>query len=228
MTKDLPAPFRLDARLACIAAEIPACDLAADIGADHGKLSCWLLVSGRVKRMIVSDISKTSRDKARDLFVEHQVLDRVDFSGDDGLNAIHGEPQAVIIAGMGGGLIHDILQQDVSLRGARLVLSAHTELPLVREALQAKKYRIEQETLVQSGGRYYRVLTAVPGQMLLNDRQRMMGINVKACCGTSLIEYYQWQMKVAASWRGEKGNRYREYLEEELASHESKHSTSNP
>ena len=90
---------RLDTRLNCIAEEVPACNLAADIGADHGKLSCWLLASGRVQRMIVSDISKVSRDKARDLFIRHEVMDRVTLLGADGLHAIAGSRPDVVIIG---------------------------------------------------------------------------------------------------------------------------------
>lgn len=207
---------RLDARLACIAQQVPVCELAADIGADHGKLSCWLLLSGRVRRMIVSDISKTSREKARDLFVSYGLMEQVCLTGADGLHALRGRPQTIIIAGMGGNLLQSILLQDVCLDGARLVLSAHTELPLVRDALVERRYQILHETLVLADGRYYRVITAEPGYMTLTAKQRIMGIHVRASAGVSLEAYYRWQMQVAASWRGHRGMAYRTYLKEEL------------
>lgn len=211
---------RLDARLACVASQVPPCALAADIGADHGKLSCWLLASGRAERMIVSDISKPSRDKARDLLLEHELLDRARISGEDGLMALEGSrPDCVIIAGMGGGLVAGILSQDVPLTAGRLVLSAQTELPLVRTALMNRGYRILFETLVKSGGRYYRVLTAEPGEQLLTERELELGINLQAAPGTSLKDYLDWQMKVAGEWQGEKGERYRAFLKEELEQH---------
>ena len=208
---------RLDTRLNCIAEEVPACNLAADIGADHGKLSCWLLASGRVQRMIVSDISKVSRDKARDLFIRHEVMDRVTLLWADGLHAIAGSrPDVVIIAGMGGALVADILRQPVDLQGARLILSAHTELPLVRAALQARSYAILRETLVRAAGRYYRVITARPGEQALSPAQMELGVHLRGYAGADVRAYFRWQLEVARDWQGERGARYRTYLEEAL------------
>lgn len=207
---------RLDERLACIAQQVPACELAADIGADHGKLSCWLLLSGRVQRMIVSDISRASRDKARDLLMSHDLMDRVCLSDKDGLHALREKPQTIIIAGMGGSQLRSILLQNVDLSGARLVLSAQAELPLVRDALADRRYQILHETLVRAGGRYYRVITAEPGYMALTAKQRILGFNVQASEGVSLEAYYRWQMQVASIWQGDRGAVYRAYLREEL------------
>lgn len=39
----------MDERLKAVMSLVPACDTAADIGADHGRLSCNLLYSGKVK-----------------------------------------------------------------------------------------------------------------------------------------------------------------------------------
>lgn len=213
----------LDARLAAIAAEVPTSKLAADIGADHGKLSCWLLKTGRVQHMIVSDISKISRDKARDLFIEHEVLDRVTLSGEDGLHALHGQPDTIIIAGMGGGLVSRILRQEVDLHPSRLVLSAHTELEEVRDALMTRTYSIEKEQLVKAAGRYYRVITAVPGEQVLSEAQRVLGANVTGTATANLLDYYRWQLEIANTWRSERGTVYQACLKEAISELEANH-----
>ena len=226
MTESLSAWLpRLDARLACIASEVPACNLAADIGTDHGKLPCWLLASGRVKNMIVSDISKISRDKARDLFIEYEVMDRVILSGANGLFALQGNPEAVVIAGMGGGLISEILLKDVALNSAKLILSAQTELPQLRDTVLRKGYRISKELLVFSGGRYYRIITASPGAQKLSEFQRELGFNLQGTPGAKLMDYFHWQMEVAQTWQGEKGRKYRTILQEALDEQRSYHCT---
>jgi len=141
----LPA---LDRRLSRIAEQVPVCDLAADIGADHGKLSCHLLHTGRVKRMIVSDISQHSRDKARDLFIRHRLMDRVSLSAADGLHALDGQKaDAVIIAGMGGALIARILQQDVDVQGALLLLGALVLYPIVATVTAEGWRQVGDDTL---------------------------------------------------------------------------------
>ena len=103
-------PPRLDARLRLVADCVPPCALAADIGADHGKLSAWLLWQKRCDRMIVSDISAASRAKARALFNRLGLLERVAFSQAPGLYALSQPVQAVIISGLGGGTMAEMLR----------------------------------------------------------------------------------------------------------------------
>lgn len=218
------SPHRLDPRLRCVARHVPFCALAADIGADHGRLSCDLLRSGRCQRMIVSDLSPVSRSRARDLFLAAGVLERVTLSGQDGLYALQDQPDAVIMSGMGGGLIARILRQDIDLHGAKLVLSAQSEWPLVRDAVLARGYRIVEEELVRSRGRYYTVLSALPGIQRLTERERAFGFNLTAQDGETLAGYYRWQFPVTAAWRGEKGRQAREWLQEALDEQERKRS----
>lgn len=205
---------RLDERLSCIADQVPPCSLAADIGADHGKLSLWLLVNGRCKRMIVSDISPVSRDKARDLYIRHQVLDRVILSGENGLNALREMPEAVIISGLGGGVISEILNQDVPLYGARLILSAHTQLPTLRDTIIKIGYRILSEHVVHAKARYYLVITAAPGMQILSETERLLGSSLTGTDSSSVKEYLSWQLSVARVWQGAAGERYRKEIQE--------------
>ena len=58
---------QLDARLQAVAALFTPCETGADIGADHGKLSCYLLAHNICKKMIVTDISAGSLSKAKQL-----------------------------------------------------------------------------------------------------------------------------------------------------------------
>ena len=62
---------QLDERLKTVFDLFPACDIGAEIGADHGRLSCNLLAKGKVKHMLVTDISAPSLEKAKRLFRIH-------------------------------------------------------------------------------------------------------------------------------------------------------------
>lgn len=219
---------QLGTRLSRIADLVPRCELAADIGADHGKLSCHLLHSGRANRMIVSDIGRNSRAKARDLFIRHGLIDRVIISGADGLHALSENADAVIIAGMGGELIARILAQDVDLQGATLILSAQTELPLVRAAILNKGYRINKEVLTRENGRFYRILTANPGQQELNEFELALGVHIEETAEASLLDFITWQLDVSKSWRGARGDAWRKHLKEALDAHKTDHSTKSP
>ena len=70
-----------------------------------------------------------------------------------------------LIAGMGGETIRTVLLSGADkLSGAVLVLSSHTEQPLVRRTLPEIGYHIVQEKLCQAAGRFYIFWRAEPGQ----------------------------------------------------------------
>ena len=126
----------LDERLQAAADLFTACDIGADIGADHGRLSCYLLHHQVCGRMIVSDVSADSLMKARRLLALHGLDERADFRVADGLDTLDAPVNCLAICGMGGRLMGDILLRGrQKLQGASLVLSCHTEIPLLRQIL---------------------------------------------------------------------------------------------
>ena len=141
-------PIVLDDRLSRAAALFPACAYGADIGADHGRLSCYLLESGKCGRMCVADISESSLEKAKKLLTRRGLDDRADILIGDGLSVLPRPAQAIAILGMGGKtLSHILLSGKDRLCGAALILSAHTEIETVRRALVELGYRIEAEEI---------------------------------------------------------------------------------
>ena len=59
-----------------------------DVGCDHGKLSLYLVKSGRAERVIATDINKMPLQKAIDLFSENGISDKAEFHLTDGLQNI--------------------------------------------------------------------------------------------------------------------------------------------
>ena len=210
-----PLPL-LDERLSCIRDEVLRCALAADIGADHCKLSLSLLSTGRCERIIVSDTSPHSRDKARVLFASHRLMERVSIRGEDGLNALHGKPEAVVIAGMGGRTIARILSQNVPLQGARLIISANQEIPMAREAVVNRGYRILREMVVKANGHFHLVMSAVPGAQTLSEPQRMLGVCLTGTPSAQVMDYLLWQLSIARDWRTPEGIRHKALMREYL------------
>lgn len=227
MTDSLPHPPRLDPRLSLVASLVPKCHIAADIGADHGKLSAFLLMSGRCDRMIVSDISKVSRQKARDLFVEKGILKQVIQSGENGLHALSEPVDCIIICGMGGKLIAEILAQPVNLHGAKLILSAQSDLHILRDAIVKKTYCIQQEYIIKSSGRFYRVIETEQGEDSLTESERLLGKNLNRKNQNLIHEYLNWQLQVSKDWRNGTKLLYRQYIKEALKIYGCKPTVSN-
>ena len=110
--------IKLSERLQIIADRIEPAETMADIGTDHGFLPVFLRESGRCSKVIMTDISFPSLEKARANAsrCSAQVQKGIEFRAGDGLHVISpGEVNAVVIAGMGGKLIRDIMSSDMDI-----------------------------------------------------------------------------------------------------------------
>ena len=88
-------------------------DTIADIGCDHGYVCIELIKNNKVKKAIASDISYPSLKKTIDFVKVNNIDDRIETRVGDGLDVLNkDEVDAVIVAGMGGVLISDILLRD--------------------------------------------------------------------------------------------------------------------
>lgn len=108
--------IHLSDRLELIANRIENGETMADIGTDHGFLPIYLKLSGKSPKVIMGDVSLPSLDKARENADRYAASeDNMYFRAGDGLNILEsGEVDTVVIAGMGGKLIRDILAADMA------------------------------------------------------------------------------------------------------------------
>ena len=159
----------IDERLSLAASLYEPCALGADIGTDHGLLPCHLLEANICKRMILADVSAKALRHAEALVKARGLEARALLRRADGLDALTQPCGCVSMMGMGGETLAGILRRGQDrLQGAVLVLSAHTEQPLVRRAIQDIGYRLTREELCQAAGRFYVCWRAEPGEALLS------------------------------------------------------------
>ena len=183
--------IQLDARLSLAYDLYDPCELAADIGTDHAHLPAALLQRGRCQHMILTDISESALRNARDTVIRCRLSDRADLRAGDGLQPLREDACGMIsVTGMGGRTVHDILLEGRDkLRGASLVLSAHTDLPLIREAVCRIGYHLDREEPCFSAGRYYLVLRARPGVRELTPREIRLGGPLFSSSSPWLVPY---------------------------------------
>lgn len=179
MIKRPPAP---DARLRAAMELCGPVDAFADIGADHGRLSACMLLSGQAGRALVADVSAEALAKARRLMGAHGLEKQAVFAVADGLDALDALPgrvDAAFVLGMGGDTISGILSRGRQrLEGMTLILGAQTELYLLRRALCSVGYRVRAERVVAQG-RYAYVLMraepALPGEAAHTEAECLLG-----------------------------------------------------
>lgn len=156
----------LDARLSGAMALAGKCRVFADIGADHGRLSAVMLLSGQAEHGLIADISDKALEKARRRIHGLHLEEKVTFAVADGLCALDRLDTPVdhaFILGMGGDTISGILHRGTEwLRGASLILGPQTEIPMVRQALLDIGYRIRDERIVHDNHRDYLLIKAGP------------------------------------------------------------------
>ena len=152
------------------------CDLAADIGTDHAHLPAALLQRGRCQHMILTDISPDSLNKARTEIIRFHLSDRVDFRQGDGLAPLKETCRMISVTGMGGRTIRHILMSGYEkLHGASLILSAHTDLHMIRRTILDIGYYLDCEEPCFDAGRYYLVIRARPGTDSLSEQEIRLG-----------------------------------------------------
>ncbi|MBR5108878.1 MAG: SAM-dependent methyltransferase [Clostridia bacterium] len=212
----MPRICELDDRLSRASALFPACEYGADIGADHGRLSCYLLETGTCARMCVADISADSLKKAEQLLISRGLKDRADFKVGDGLSVLDRPAGAIAILGMGGHTLSGILENGrEKLCGAALILSAHTDMPLVRRTLAELNYCIETEAIAFAAHRFYCLLRAVPGREQMDEKQLFLGPRLMETKAEHYPEYLQWRIGIAAKKQSPQGKQEWIWLKEE-------------
>ena len=186
----MPTPVNLDARLSLAFDLYDPCELAADIGTDHAHLPAALLQRGRCQHMILTDLSESALNNARNGIIACRLTDRVTFRCGNGLQPLREQCEMISVTGMGGRTIRDILLSGQDrLKGASLLLSAHTDLPLIREAVCRIGYHLDREEPCYCAGRFYLVLRARPGAADLSPREIRLGGPLFDSASDQLIPY---------------------------------------
>lgn len=187
----------LDERLTLAASLYVPCAVGADIGTDHGFLPCRLLLSNVCQRMILSDVSPKALAHARAAVAHWRLESRASLVCADGLDALTEPCGCVSIMGMGGETVAAILRRGPErLQGAALILSAHTDLPLVRGAVAEIGYHLTREELCRAAGRFYLVWRAEPGAEPVTDAALRRGALLWRSGSPLLGEYAAWRAAV--------------------------------
>lgn len=136
-----------------------------DVGCDHGKLSLYLVKSGRAERVIATDINKMPLQKAIDLFAEHGISDKAQFFLTDGLQNITDTADIthVVIAGLGGDTMAQIIENAPFIKDnkVQLVLLPAQSGDKIRHYLYTHGFDITSEHTVGENKKFYSVITAV-------------------------------------------------------------------
>ena len=134
----------------------------ADIGTDHGYLPIALCQSGKIPSAIACDINPLPLRSAEENIAKFGFSEKIQTRLSDGLKEISpDEIDDIVIAGMGGELIRDILTAApwVMDESKHLVLQPMTRHDDLIRWLYENGFAIEQQAAVLDDGKYYTVLS---------------------------------------------------------------------
>ncbi|NLK65392.1 MAG: SAM-dependent methyltransferase [Tissierellia bacterium] len=159
-------------RLECIVSMVDKCSTAADIGTDHGYVAEMLLKEGKCDKVIATDLNKGPLSRAMEHLYKVNLRERCDFRLGSGLTVLkEGEADAIIIAGMGGDLISDILEasKNIALNTDQLILQPMTAAESLRRYLAENGFEIRDEKIVKEYHHFYFIIKANKGFIKYED-----------------------------------------------------------
>lgn len=159
----------LSKRMQMVADMVPEyVETVADVGCDHAYISIYLVKKQGVKFAIAMDIKEGPLKIAKKNVGIYHAGNNIEFRLSDGLEKLKGnEVQVIMISGMGGILINEILEKGKKKlfvaperKFPILILQPQSEITDVRKYLHAKGYTICKEKMTYEGGKFYTVMQA--------------------------------------------------------------------
>eukprot|EP01103_Thecamoeba_quadrilineata_P005682 TRINITY_DN15453_c0_g1_i1.p1 TRINITY_DN15453_c0_g1~~TRINITY_DN15453_c0_g1_i1.p1 ORF type:complete len:252 (+),score=40.30 TRINITY_DN15453_c0_g1_i1:62-757(+) len=161
-------------RLRVLARFVPKGTILADIGSHHGLLPIYLYQKGNIARGFATDNKKKSLAMAQLNVAAHNLSEVIQVRLGDGLQVLApGEAQVLVLAGMGGCLIKDILEKrlDVVQHSQRVILQPYLHHKELRMLLHSVGFKIVEEEMTLENGRFYTTIAAEPGTEKCYDEE---------------------------------------------------------
>lgn len=157
---------KLTERLYKIAQLVRENSRVADIGTDHAYLPVYLVNTGKIDFAIASDIGEGPLERAKTVVEEYSAENKIDTRLGSGLETVKkGEVDTAVIAGMGGMLIGEIIENSRYLaQDMELILQPMTADDELREYLIKNGFKITKEVLAKEGKKLYNIIVARFGE----------------------------------------------------------------
>lgn len=153
--------FCLDDRLGACASFVQNGARLADIGTDHARLPVWLILKGVASFAVAGDINPLPLEKGK-VTAEKYGVTSIDFREGSGLDVINVGDRItdVVIAGMGGELILDIITGSALTENENLniILQPMTRSQQLIEGLYQNGFEIVAQKCAVASGKCYTVM----------------------------------------------------------------------
>ena len=182
-------------RIKRIAKLIPKdCQKIVDIGCDHCYLALAIRKKGINAQIIASDIRKKPLENCQKTCLKYNIKN-VSTILSDGLTKINDNYDVLVIAGMGGKTILEILKKSHhNFANKTLILQSNNAEEKIREFVYKNNLSIVKEEIIkEKNNYYYLVVISKEGKKILTNEQVLMGLFSKQKEVSSLVKDYYLQ-----------------------------------
>ncbi len=157
----------LSKRLSLIKDMIPK-GIVADIGADHSKLIISLVEDGIADYGYAIENKKGPFDTLKRAVSSSSVSSRITPMFSDGITDLPSDVNIIVLAGMGGTTIIDILNshREKLINVEYIIVDAHTSIGEIRRAVTSLGYQIDDENILLEDGTYYEIIRFKKGEII--------------------------------------------------------------
>lgn len=183
--------MRLDNRLQKIADLVPQGVKLADVGTDHAYLPAALLMDKKISFAVAADVAVEPCQVAKTTLAMYGLTQCSEVRQGDGLKVLQpDECNCVVMAGMGGGTIVDILtvSPEVAHSAELLILQPMQGANLLRQFLCVNGYEFLDEELVEDGKYLYEIIVVRHKDEGIGHKEEGLGFKVECLIGPKLLE----------------------------------------
>lgn len=187
--------------------QVPLGARLADIGSDHAYLPIYLVLKQQIPFAIAGEVVRGPYESAKKQVAKNGLENQIIVRLADGLAAIHAEDQidAISIAGMGGTLIRNILEngkQQGQLTGNEtLILQPNVGEATLRNWLIRNDYEIRHEEILEENQKIYEIIVAIPSDRNLSYSKKELFFGPILLKDRSLIFLQKWQKELTNKQR---------------------------
>ena len=185
--------IKLSKRLKIIFDMVPK-SVVADIGSDHGKLMIALVEAGIVNKGYAVENKEGPFERLRSNLIRYHVNDKITPLFSDGIKDITRDVETIVIAGMGGTNIVNILKAhpEKLVRVQTIIIDAHNAVPLARKEICQMGFAIADEKIVKEDDIFYEIIKFIKAdRAIISDEDLEFGPILRQEKSATFKEKYQ-------------------------------------
>jgi tRNA (adenine22-N1)-methyltransferase len=183
-------------RLSLVYKYINPCDVIADIGTDHGNIPVKVIKNDIAKFVYACDINEGPLSRAKENIENNNMSDRIETVLSNGLVGLLDKERrinGIIISGMGGELIIDIIENGLRIakEASFMVLQPQTRSYKLRDYLYNNGFYIDDDELVRDSHKTYEVMRVIYDgkQKKIDSVEKYLGKNLLKSKNNLSISY---------------------------------------